>query len=1530
ERRARELPPLALREAPARPMHPDNKVPGHGKAGGSSAPAQHHNVSQAPACSLGAKGVGAGSHGGKAPQMAPGNSGLKASQNAVPSFGSLKGKVKRERSVSVDSGEQREASTPSQDTEPKGEVAPRSKRRCVLERKQPYSGDEWCSGPDSEDDDKPISSAHSCNVADPAMSTAPQLGPGSNPLPNLNETSSSSVPHGAAPGLRPDAAAGGGSGTGKQPSQFVYVFTTHLANTAAEAVLQGRADSILAYHQQNVPRAKLDQAPASKVLGVAEPLPIHPPAANTPQSQPPAAPASQPQPPPAPPQPPPAPQPISQAPLPAASGLPQEGTGEDVRRDLTPNSVGNSGGGGNQPGSNHPSTPTAGAGAVQPGQVDSASTGSSGLLGEGPGMPGNGQPGLGPRNPLSSEGLSKEQLEHRERSLQTLRDIERLLLRSGEAESFVKPGQTPGEGGAAPQPPAAAQGPAPPAGVKKYEEPLQSMISQTQSLGGPSLEHEVPQHPGADVGQQMNMMMQRLSQDSLTPEQVAWRKLQEEYYEEKRRKEEQIGVHGRPMQELMIPQSMGSMMMRGPPPPYHSKPGDQWPPGMGSQLRGPIDVQESLQLRGGPPFAGPRFPGSQMQRVAGFGGMQNVPLDALGPMGAMQRPVRPGVGWSDDVPPMGGPGGFPQGALPYPSGQGDPERFMTPRAREEILRHQLMEKRPVAMQRAMAMSGGAMGQGMEMERMLQAHRQMDPAVFAGQMSGDGLSGAPLGMEFAGARGMLSPPMGQSGLRDIDTPMGPGNLNMNMNVNMNMNMNLNVQMTPQQQMMMSQKMRGPDMMVHQGVSPEELARARAPNGNGGAMLGGPQKMMIPSQFPSQGQQGFPAGQGPYPNMAQEMGGASDMFSPEQGAVPVGGIGGTTRLSHIPLPPAANPAPAPGPTLANLHPAPSRGLGRRPSDLTISIGQLNSPGMGHLKSPTLGQVHSPLVTSPSANLKSPQTPSQMVSLPPSNAPGPLKSPQVMGSSLSVRSPTGSPSRLKSPPMAVPSPGWVPSPKGAMASPGVSQGKQPLSINSSTPMGGLDQGSLPPGPRSSSSAPASNPSGAMNPNMPFTSSPDPSPSQNPLSLMMSQMSKYAMPSSTPLYHNAIKTIATSDDELLPDRPMLPPGGMSGVTGNPPNPLHLNSVGPGASQSPMAMSLPGQQPLSHEPPPAAMMSSPNPLGSNIPLHPSAPGAGVAPPNAMMLPPGPQDSLSQPCGPVPSSSQMMPSSQLVFPRMQQPHGALPSPAGALPMAPGGGGGGGPGMQQHYPPGMPLPPEDLPPQQPGQMPPQQHLMGKSIPPRIGEPYPPVLPGVASVLSDPELSEVIRPTPTGIPEFDLSRIIPSEKPSSTLQYFPKSDGQAPKSQPSNLHLMNLQNMMAEQAPARAALSGPGLPGQQGVQRGLGVPLCHPGQVPVLGRTGIPPQQGLAGSGLHQGMMSPQQSLVAQQNFMLMQAKQRSVSVSGEMYAQPGHMMSPQGSLMAPPPPQQNLMVTHQMRQRSVSLDSQMGYLPGPGNMANLPF
>lgn len=38
----------------------------------------------------------------------------------------------------------------------------RSKRRCVLEKKQPYSGDEWCSGAESEEEEeKPLTTTQS-------------------------------------------------------------------------------------------------------------------------------------------------------------------------------------------------------------------------------------------------------------------------------------------------------------------------------------------------------------------------------------------------------------------------------------------------------------------------------------------------------------------------------------------------------------------------------------------------------------------------------------------------------------------------------------------------------------------------------------------------------------------------------------------------------------------------------------------------------------------------------------------------------------------------------------------------------------------------------------------------------------------------------------------------------------------------------------------------------------------------------------------------------------------------------------------------------------------------------------------------------------------------------------------------------------------------------------------------------------------------------------------------------------------------
>ena len=84
----------------------------------------------------------------------------------------------------------------------------------------------------------------------------------------------------------------------------------------------------------------------------------------------------------------------------------------------------------------------------------------------------------------------------------------------------------------------------------------------------------------------------------------------------------------------------------------------------------------------------------------------------------------------------------------------------------------------------------------------------------------------------------------------------------------------------------------------------------------------------------------------------------------------------------------------------------------------------------------------------------------------------------------------------------------------------------------------GNGPPAPPSSGapsgpmSLPGSVPSGS-----PYTIPPEPTLSQNPLSIMMSRMSKFAMPSSTPLYHDAIKTVASSDDDSPPARsPNLP----------------------------------------------------------------------------------------------------------------------------------------------------------------------------------------------------------------------------------------------------------------------------------------------------------------------------------------------------------------------------------------------------------
>lgn len=652
----------------------------------------------------------------------------------------------------------------------------------------------------------------------------------------------------------------------------------------------------------------------------------------------------------------------------------------------------------------------------------------------------------------STDGLSKEQLERRERSLQTLRDLERLLLRSGASggtgvtevsnnnamsntsnlnnnnntdrsdilEDSNNGTNNPGNCGSGNMLSALA----PMGGIKKYEEPLQSIMSQTQSLGGPALDssqidshHNLPQHlhhqmssPGVDMGP-------LLGPEGLTPEQMAWRKLQEEYYQEKRRQEIQPLTHPqhfRMMNEMGM--HGGPMMMRGPPPPYHSKPGDQqWGPGnmIGGGMGGNARILDMHQE--GP--RGPRFLGQIQRGPLDGGGFPGSPggvlsMEGLGP----QRPTRPGMVWLDDMPNSIGGGGPFHGC--YPGGpphhlQAESEHLLT---REEMFR--IMEKRQM--------------QGLprfELDRLVKQQQQgnlgsrmMDnpggpdfPNLGIGR-------GPPLArgdpVDFSVSREIMGSPGGGTQMRELmDSPLGS-------NLTMNMNPQMNIQQ--QQQMMISQKLRGGPAgggPLGEMFSPGEISRIRGPqNGRGG------NKGMIPGadgpfQFPNQGP--FSGGQveGPY---LQQSG--PDMFGPDQQGP--NQMGGTSRLSHMPM--------IGGLRGADLGP-------RHPSDLSISVNPLTSPSVPpphQLKSPSLNQETSPLLPSPSAaGLKSPSQISSAghhAPLPPASGAGTpssssMKSPQVMGSSnLGLHSPSASPGRLKSPAMAVGSPGWS-SPKTALPSPG-----------------------------------------------------------------------------------------------------------------------------------------------------------------------------------------------------------------------------------------------------------------------------------------------------------------------------------------------------------------------------------------------------------------------------------------------------------------------------------------------------------------
>ncbi|KAM9317688.1 B-cell CLL/lymphoma 9-like protein isoform 1-T2 [Pholidichthys leucotaenia] len=1485
-------------------MITDNKLANHGKQVTGDGRSQIASVNQqaqqqqGATSHLGSKGSGAGGHGVKTNQISLSNPGLKTVSQTVSSVGGmLKTKSKRERTVSIESCDSRNAASLVLETDAKGEGVMRSKRRCVLEKKQPYSGDEWCSGPDTEEDeDKPPTGAHrDRGPSAPIHGHADRLSAGA-----MSEPGGPVMGCGVGSGIKTEPP--------QLPQQLMYVFTTSLANSAAEAVMKRQTDSILLFHQQNVPHSKLEQGhPSGKLSNMPDKqsLSTSPPT-GTPKSQ-------------------------SGTPRPGSAGV-----GIPLHPAGTPSSAGHSDNEcslsrpGRASSSNSIIThrsedgdtaaltgPDPGTGSVEgvggmPPPVGAATCSES---------PSILQSDAAQRNdPGNTDGLSKEQLEHRKRSLQTLKDIERMLLRTAEDPGSGEQGGSnnnapnnssnpnneirsrmledsdngtniSGNGSSGNMLSAAL---APLGGMKKYEEPLQSIITQTQSIGGPPLDspqmdqHNLPQHPHHHLCSPGDDMGPLLGTEGLTPEQMAWRKLQEDYYQEKRRQQE-MPPPTHPQHFRMMPEMGMPIMMRGPPPPYHNKPGDhQWGPAnmMGGGMGGNGRMIEMHQE--GP--RGPRFLGQIQRGQPGGGGFPGspgggLPMEGLGP----HRPARPGMMWLDEIPNNMSGGGPFHGC--YPGGppqhlQSDPEHLL---AREEMFR--LMEKRHM--------------QGVsrfELDRLTKQQQQghlgsriMDnvggpdfPNLGLGRGLPTGRGGS---MDFPGSREIMGSPGGGPQMRDmVDSPLGS-------NLPMNMNPQMNVQQ--QQQMMLSQKLRGSHGVggpLGEMFASGEISRIRAvQNGRGGnkGMMPGPEG---PFQFPNQGP--FSGGQVEEPFLHQP---SHDMFGPEHHGP--NQMGGTSRLSHMPM--------TIGPR-GDLGP-------RHPSDLSVNINPMSSPSVPpphQLKSPSLTQERSPLMPSPSApGLKSP---SQMSSaghqppLPPASGAGTpssssMKSPQVMGaSSLGLHSPSASPGRHKSPAMAVSSPGWT-SPKTALPSPG---GPTSVKVVGNGGSSSTETGpSLP--PRSSNSTPISQP-GSMNPSMQFTSSPDAPPSQNPLSLMMSQMSKYAIPSSTPLYHEAIKTIATSDDEMLPDRPLL--SGVS-IGGN----VATSQIGPHSDpQSPMGIVSQGQQHLSHDAS-APVLSSPNQMGMG------------AMNSAMMG--GAPDGIG-PCNVSPVSQNPMGG----FPRLQPPsHGHMHSPIGGIP------------------PNFPQPNEDILPHQ--QLYSKGHLHQR--PPHPSDSF-----GSLPMGDGPDLSEVIRPTHTGIPEFDLSRIIPSDKPSSTLQYFPKSDPhQNPSQQPtpqqllkqlsssgpphssgpsSNPHLASLQNMMAEQQ-LLPHLSHSGIRQSMGGSRGMvpggGMgPMCPPGH--MMGRTGLGPQQQLqqqqammANNLLHHpsnpypGMMPSQHhshNLVAQQNIVVMQAKQRSMSIPGEPFGPQG----PQGPMMGPPHPQSGMMGPQPLRQRGMSLDSSIGY--GPGGMANMPF
>ncbi|XP_034741130.1 B-cell CLL/lymphoma 9 protein isoform X2 [Etheostoma cragini] len=1238
--------------SPSTATQMDSKMPNQGKPGSTGSQSQ---PSPCDPKTLGSKGT----------QNVAGGMGLKNGQG-LTSGPSSKVKVKRERSTSVESFEQPDIGTPTGEEKDSSRV----KRMCVAERRQPYSGADWCSGGESDEDDKGFFNCNSSDVKpqDSVTHSTSNAGLSRSSTPSHNTLGGQ--------GSTTETASGQKPGT-----KLVYVFTTEMANKAADAVLTGHTENIIAFHMKNISNSKdkahllLNNA-ASALRNDAKP-PQQPPSHAQDQSH----------------------QPGSKSSLPGmaepAPPQPNQGSQSGVLPQEGPPSAGMES---KNPPSSSPSNTTA---PVDQAPVPQPEAGlNPPTAGEGGQGGGSGVAGLTPQQQqqqqqlaqellnmeANTEGLSQEQLEHRQRSLQTLRDIQRMLF--PDDRDAPPTGPPPSHGGPHDGGPDGAP-------RRSEQGPLQAMMAQSQSLGppggpGPRPQgppfgpphgpphgpRDMPPFPQDEMGAHMGGPGGCGDGDQMTPEQVAWLKLQQEFYEEKRKKQE---MQHRPLPPDMMMHPHGPRgMMRGPPPPYQMGPGEMW--------------------------GGPGGPPEHYQERMGMG---------------------PGPG---------------PGPHMHPSKLRDPSMNMSP---DEIMR----------------MRGGG---GPPMESM-------------------GPQGRPM-------QGPPFPEQTQPG----DFPMGPGR--------------------------------------------------PFPGGPGGM-------------------------RGPHVDQA---------FGPEHRSTPTGGNG---RINHLP--------PAGGPSQGQR--------GRKPADLNVQAGGGNSPSINPLKSPPLRQVQSPMMGSPSGNLKSPQTPSQLAGMltgptgpsapPPPTASAPMKSPHSMMGSAGA-----SPVHMRSPSLPNPSPGWASSPKPPMQSPGVPPqgGKPPLSITSPNMMGSMEQGgngppSAPPSsgaPSGSMSLPGNVPSGS-----PYNIPPEPTLSQNPLSIMMSRMSKFAMPSSTPLYHDAIKTVASSDDDSPPARsPNLPSvnNGMAMNHQGNPRMMGPGNAGSMSALSPLGMNPMGSQPLSHGMPP--QMPSPN--TPNM-------GPGMMP-HGMMMAPNPQD-------PGMGNPQMMPQGRMGYPHRSQPYPLTQSPSQQGPFSPHNG----PGPQGF--PGHPMGFQGEGAPMGGRMGNMPHGGGGD-----GGMCKPNTPGgpefnnMQGGFSDADLHEVMRPGASGIPEFDLSRIIPSEKPSQTLSYFPRGGGDNPGGKPPHPSGFPMQGMMGD-GPPRMGMSMHGMGGMPG---GPGGGIC-PQDMPM----GNPGHNSMRPPGfMGQGMMGPQHRMMSPGGpGGMMQGRQMAHPGPG---GSPNMMMSLQGM---GGPPQQTMMMGGQMRPR----DMDMGFSPGPG-------